>query len=82
MIKQVISKINLNEAYGRVYRNKGVGGVDNVHITELKSIIKTNGRLYNQQIEGEAYQVSPILGVEIPKSNGENPIIRYSYSSR
>ena len=71
MIKQLTSKKNLNEAYLQVYRNKGAAGVDNVHITELKSILKAHGKQYINQIERETFQVSPILGVEIPKSNGK-----------
>src|SRR5680860_1114474 len=75
MIKQLTSKKNLNEAYERVYRNKGSAGIDNVHITELKSILQTQGKRYIVQIEREAYQVSPILGVEIPKSNGKKRLL-------
>jgi len=75
MIKQLTSKKNLNEAYLRVYRNKGASGVDNVQVTELKSILKTHGKRYNEQIERESYQVSPILGVEIPKSNGKTRLL-------
>ena len=75
MIKQLTSKKNLNEAYLQVYRNKGAAGVDNVHITELKSILKAHGKQYINQIERETYQVSPILGVEIPKSNGKTRLL-------
>ena len=75
MIKQLISKGNLNEAYLRVYRNKGAGGVDNIQVTGLKSILRTHGKRYANQIEGGTYQVSPILGVAIPKSNGETRLL-------
>jgi RNA-directed DNA polymerase len=75
MIKHLTSKKNLNEAYLRVYRNKGASGVDNIQVTELKSILKTHGIRYNGQIECESFQVSPILGVEIPKSNGKTRLL-------
>jgi group II intron reverse transcriptase/maturase len=75
MIKQVTSKKNLNEAYERVYRNKGAAGVDEIQVTELKKQLKTHGKRYNEHIEREAYQVSPILGVEIPKSNGTTRLL-------
>jgi len=75
MIKHLTSKKNLNEAYLRVYRNKGASGVDNIQVTELNSILKTHGIGYNEQIECGSYQVSPILGVEIPKSNGETRLL-------
>lgn len=78
MIKRLTSKKNLNEAYERVYRNKGSAGMDNVHITELKSILKTHGRRYIWQLERETYQVSPILGVEIPKSTGSKRLLGIS----
>lgn len=75
MIKRLTSKQNLNDAYEQVYRNKGSAGMDNVHITELKSILKSQGQRYIWQIERETYQVSPILGVEIPKSNGKKRLL-------
>ena len=75
MIKHLTSKKNLNEAYLRVYRNKGASGVDHIQLTELKSMLKTHGKRYTKQIECESYQVSPILGVEIPKSNGKTRLL-------
>jgi len=75
MIKQLTSKRNLNEAYLRVYRNKGAAGVDGIQVTELQSILKTHGKRYSTEIERESYQVSPILGVEIPKSNGKTRLL-------
>ena len=53
MIKQLTSKKNLNEAYLRVYRNKGAAGVDHIQVTELKAILKVNGKHYAHQIERE-----------------------------
>ena len=75
MIKQLTSKQNLNDAYERVYHNKGSAGIDRVHITELKPLLQTHGKRYIQQIERETYQVSPILGVEVPKSNGKKRLL-------
>jgi len=75
MIKQLTSKKNLNEAYLQVYRNKGAAGVDGIRVTELQSALKVHGNYYTHQIERERYQVSPILGVEIPKSNGKTRLL-------
>ncbi len=75
MIKQVTSKKNLNEAYLQVYRNKGAGGVDDVQVTELLSILQATGIHLNKQIERGTYQVSPIKGVDIPKSNGKTRLL-------
>ena len=75
MIKRLTSKKNLNEAYLQVYGNKGAGGIDDVQVTELKSILQTTGQRLNKQIERGSYQVSPIKGVEIPKSNGKTRLL-------
>ena len=75
MIKQLTSKKNLNEAYLQVYRNKGAGGIDDVQISELKPILQATGQQLNEQIERGRYQVSPIKGVEIPKSNGKSRLL-------
>ena len=75
MIEQVTRKRNLNEAYLQVYRNKGAAGVDGVQVTELKSILQTLGNDYNEQVKLGTYQVSPILGIEIPKSNGKTRLL-------
>jgi group II intron reverse transcriptase/maturase len=75
MIKQLTSKKNLNEAYLQVYRNKGAGGVDGVQVTELLPILQATGMQLNEQVERGRYQVSPIKGVEIPKSNGKTRLL-------
>ena len=75
MIKRLTSKKNLNDAYLQVYRNKGGAGVDGVSVMELKSLLRTHAERYTQQIERESYQVSPILGIEIPKSNGKKRML-------
>ena len=75
MIKQLTSKKNLNDAYWQVYRNKGSAGVDGLSVRELKSHLQNHNKQYIQQIEGETYQVAPILGVEIPKSNGKKRLL-------
>ena len=75
MIERLTSKKNLNNAYLQVYRNKGAAGMDGVSIMELKSILQTHGKEHTQQIEQKSYQVSPILGIEIPKSNGKKRML-------
>jgi RNA-directed DNA polymerase len=66
---------NLNQAYLRVYRNKGASGVDGVSVADLKALLQTNGKLYKKQLTNGSYQVSPILGVAIPKSNGKTRLL-------
>lgn len=59
----------------QVYRNKGAGGIDDVQVIELKSILQVTGEQLNKQVERGTYQVSPIKGVEIPKSNGKTRLL-------
>lgn len=75
MIKQLTSKLNLNAAYLQVYRNKGAGGVDGKSVQTLNPTLQANGKRYIEQIECGVYQPSPILGVEIPKSNGKTRLL-------
>jgi RNA-directed DNA polymerase len=75
MIKQLTSKENLNAAYLQVYRNKGAGGVDGKSVQTLKSTLQANGKRYIEQVERGVYQPSPILGFEIPKSNGKTRLL-------
>ena len=75
MIKQLTSRWNLNKAYLQVYRNKGAAGVDGISVKELAKTLRTHTKRYIEQIEEGTYQVSPILGVEIPKSNGKTRLL-------
>lgn len=75
MIAELTSKRNLNLAYKQVYRNKGVGGVDEMGVAQLKAHLQTNGAKYIEQIRVGDYQPSPILGIEIPKSNGRTRLL-------
>ena len=71
MIRQITKKENLNRAYLQVKRNKGAGGVDQIQVTDLKQVLRQNALKMLQDLVNGSYQVSPILGVEIPKSNGK-----------
>ena len=75
MIAELTSKRNLNLAYEQVHRNKGVGGVDEMGVAQLKSHLQTEGAKYIEQIRVGDYQPSPILGIEIPKSNGKTRLL-------
>lgn len=75
MIEQIISKRNLNAAYQQVVRNKGAAGVDGLRVEELHAHLQANGTTYVQQLREGHYQVAPIRGVEIPKSNGKTRLL-------
>lgn len=61
----------MNEAYLRVYRNKGASGVDGITVEELKEYLKENKDELRQRIRARKYQPQAVLRVEIPKENGK-----------
>lgn len=61
----------MNEAYLRVYKNKGAGGVDGITVDELKKYLKENKDELRQRIRTKKYQPQAALRVEIPKENGK-----------
>lgn len=61
----------MNEAYLRVYRNKGASGIDGVTVDELKQYLKENKDELRQRIRTRKYQPQAALRVEIPKENGK-----------
>lgn len=75
VINQITSKRNLNNAYLQVVKNRGSGGVDGLQVEELGVVLRQYGAKFCQQIKEGHYQVSPILGVEIPKSNGKTRLL-------
>jgi RNA-directed DNA polymerase len=71
LLEQILSNQNMNEAYLRVYKNKGASGVDGVTIDELKQYLKENKDELRQRIRTRKYQPQAALRVEIPKENGK-----------
>lgn len=70
LLEQILSSSNLNEAYKRVYRNKGASGVDGVTINELKGHLRNNKHKLLSEIRTRKYKPQPVKRVEIPKANG------------
>jgi RNA-directed DNA polymerase len=75
MIAELTTKRNLNLAYKQVYGNKGAGGVDEMDVSKLRAHLRTNGAKHIELLRDGDYQPSPILGVEIPKSNGKTRLL-------
>ena len=71
LLEQILSNQNMNEAYLRVYRNKGAGGIDGITVDELKDYLKENKDELRQRIRTRKYQPQAALRVEIPKENGK-----------
>jgi RNA-directed DNA polymerase len=71
MIEQVLKPKNLYKAYRQVVRNKGAAGIDHMKVGELLSYLDNNRNPIINMVANCAYVPDPILGVEIPKSNGK-----------
>ena len=71
LLKRILSNQNMNEAYLRVYKNKGASGVDGVTVDELKQYLKEHKDELRQRIRTRKYQPQAALRVEIPKENGK-----------
>ena len=71
MLEAIVSTGNMNQAYKRVKKNKGAGGVDGMKVDELLQYLKDNGEEIRQTISVGKYRPNPVRRVEIPKDNGK-----------
>ncbi|KOY81334.1 group II intron reverse transcriptase/maturase [Lysinibacillus macroides] len=71
LLEKILSNQNMNNAYLRVYRNKGASGVDGITVDELKQYLRENKDELCQRIRTRKYQPQAALRVEIPKENGK-----------
>ncbi len=75
MIEKVIDRRNLRLAAQHVKANKGSAGVDGMGVSELTSYLKIHRDKLCSDIVLGKYRPQPILGVEIPKSNGKTRLL-------
>ena len=71
LIEQVINRQNMMRALNQVRQNKGSAGVDRMPVSELYDFLTNNRESIEQSLVDGTYLPQPILGVEIPKSNGK-----------
>jgi len=71
LIEQVINRQNMMRALNQVRQNKGSAGVDRMPVSELYDFLTNNRESIEQSLLDGTYLPQPILGVEIPKSNGK-----------
>lgn len=71
LLEQILSNQNMNQAYKRVYRNKGASGVDDISVEELKEYLREHKEELRSEIRQRKYKPQPTLRVEIPKDNGK-----------
>ena len=70
-LEDIINPLNLNDAYKRVVRNGGSGGVDRMTVDELLPYLKLHGGEIVRDLLGGRYKPLPVRRVEIPKDNGK-----------
>jgi len=71
LLERILESRNLNEAYKRVYANKGASGVDGVTVEELGGYLKEHKAELLESIRTRKYKPQPVRRVEIPKDNGK-----------
>ncbi|WP_016989404.1 group II intron reverse transcriptase/maturase [Flavobacterium sp. ACAM 123] len=71
MIARAVHPYNLQKALEHVIANRGSAGVDGLKTHQLKESFPNRKPQLLDDIAKENYLTQPILGVEIPKSNGK-----------
>ena len=71
MLEKILSRENMNNAYQKVKRNKGAGGIDKMEIDELLEHLKSRREEILSSLLNNSYKPSPVKRVEIPKENGK-----------
>jgi len=71
LLEEILTRKNLNEAYKRVYANKGASGVDGVSVEELHEHLRVHKAEILESIRKRKYEPQPVRRAEIPKDNGE-----------
>ncbi len=67
LLEEILKPRNMNNAYLKVKRNKGAGGIDGMQVDELLTHMKeTKGELIQAIMDGK-YKPNPVRRVEIPK---------------
>jgi RNA-directed DNA polymerase len=71
ILEQILLRDNMNNAYLKVKRNKGAGGVDKMEIDELLEHLKIHREEILKSLLEGSYKPYPVKRVEIPKENGK-----------
>jgi len=70
MIEQILKRENLLRAMYKVQKNHGSAGVDYMPVTKLSGLLSIDKEELIESVRSGNYLPQPILGVEIPKGNG------------
>ena len=71
MIEQILRRSNLLRAMYKVQKNHGSAGVDHMPVTKLTDLMAIDQQELIEKVRLGAYLPQAILGVEIPKGNGQ-----------
>ena len=75
MIEQILTGGNLLKAMYQVQKNHGSAGIDHMPVTKLTELMSIDRVILVERIRSGKYLPQPILGVEIPKSNGKTRLL-------
>ena len=67
LLERICERENMREAYRRVVRNRGAGGVDGMQVTELDAWLSANYDALIGRLLAGKYKPMPVRRVEIPK---------------
>ena len=67
LLKKILSRENMNDAYRKVKSNRGTGGIDRMSVDELLPYLREHRLGILQQIKDGKYKPNPVRRVEIPK---------------
>ena len=67
LLRKILSRDNMNEAYRKVKSNRGTGGVDKMSVDELLPYLREHRLELLRQIKDGKYKPFPVRRVEIPK---------------
>lgn len=71
MLERILSRENMNNAFYKVKRNKGAGGIDKMEIDGLLEHLKVHREEILSSLLNNSYKPSPVKRVKIPKENGK-----------
>lgn len=71
ILEKILMPNNMNQAYLKVKKNKGAGGIDKMEIDELLEHLKSHREEILTSLREGSYKPQPVKRVEIPKENGK-----------
>lgn len=75
LMEAMFNRTNLQAAFEAVKRNKGGAGIDGKSIAKTERHFQQHGEQITEKLKDQTYVPSPVLGVKIPKPNGETRLL-------